>query len=1220
MSMFYGCQRSAFLAACLLGVLASSPAALCDGCDAATAVAPAWRLYDDPTIRGDRRWFADFEEYARLIREYDGKKTSRNPQYVTLRGAYSIPAPNESGRVVRLRLNQSNLRSTRLTFRSGAEHYQIAQDRRNHRSLVAGRVMVPVDPRDSKDGKSLPVHRVTDDGGLWCALGDGLMDLRYQEGRFIVARGPRVLMSFPVEPAPTEMVLAGDARLDLFQVVELPPLELEEDTLHTPPADLRPAALMPWRLDREYYGRETEDAARLIRHDDGSVELHSTNTPVYRTAGAAFGSESPMIVTLKIHSASAGAGISLPTPNRSWLKFYIGKLDGKNVICGEPYEFRELKSSNSDLYLFSSPFFCRAAYGLDFLQIDFSDDGRTWTMYSRQSSLRHRDTSPLRIEMALGGTRRRKTNVPGPEQWIRLSAVDVRTFRLLGGFAGAGTLGGLTQDASSHGWRVACNLALINGWGPAGLRQKAVTDLLDTAVDTGVAPGRVLQSIRALVPFLLPQQMHGNTFSTQLALHLDRLASRMLTDRELDAASDWLELWYELNTGEAKRSRGDRETTTPPLIRDYLYGLRHKKEWEELRLRALEYMFFSRPDSKNLFAAWMLDQAFQHLGDASLEEGLARKQYWLHPLRIMTDRQTANLLNELAVATANDEVERACRILIQDYDKDALSVSQDDDDLYKPAQELLRRTVRSELELRNTLVEQFGRIGLVRVNRAMEQGTFDRLEQIVVQFHGTEAARKALAILADRSLSIGHFVKAAGQYDELIPSLSGVDRTCAVAKRNLALAMSGRRPTEAVAETVSLPGGSFAPDRYRELIESVLVDEAEETGNAPRTPWGPWPANGTPDLRHLMNLPFFASSPIAARQEDKYLLLQQGGALCVIDMDRQKTVWSFGSVEEKTESFSFRPLVLEDRVVAAFPGEKGESILKCFQLSDGSVLWEHKLDDPLAAEPFERGRALFLLTHSRDEHLVLQRIDPACGKPEFSQFLLRHRHQERRRDVVRGIAVDDRVIVSAAGMLICCDDWGRIRWVRRIAFVPPEADPALSEFAHGDDLLEQDGRIVVCSPGAPDLVCVDAETGSLVWTRFQPQRRRLLGLSGDAVLVRNVCSIEAVAAVDGATKWSSPAEPEAICLYPGTSGKLLGIRLDVAGTGDKPDPSAVRRAALFSAADGTEAGSWDLPHDVLPRSDLAAAFAHGRKVLLLTADCEKKRAHKEPSAQLSVLE
>ncbi len=1217
-------QKSALVTTCL-GVLVSAPFCMGGptnnvGTNAAASVVPAWRVYDDPSVRGDHRWMADFDEHATLIEEYEAAKKPHNARYVTLRGAYAIPVPTESGRAVRIRFNQSNLKNTRLTFRSGTNLYQVAQDRTHRHFLSAGRVVLPSELTKGKQSGVHPVHRLTDDGGLWQALADGLMDLRYQDAHFIVARGPRVLLSFPVEPAPMDMVLAGEARLDLFRVLDLPPLEWEQGALHAPPEELQPAALMPWRLDSLFYGREDEDAARLVRHEDGSIELFSSNTPCLRTAEATFRSESPMVITLKILSASAGAGVYLPGPNRSPLKFYIGKLNGRNVICRSPHDLGKQMSPFQDLHVLESPFFCRATYGLDFVQIDFSNDGRTWVTHSRQALHRHHAFSPLRVAMVLGGTRRQKHNAPGPEQSIRLSAVAVDTFRLLEGLVDPAILSGVPPDSSGHEWRMACNRALINGWAPAELRQKAVDDFLMTAVDAGVAPGRVLQCIRSLVPFMQPPQKYGNTSSSRLAGHLDGLGNRMLMNGQPELAAEWLDLWYELDTYESRRVRGRAEVSPPPIIRGYLYGLRHEQEWEELLLRSLEYMFFARPEKQNLLASWMLDQALDHLDGVPREEAFARKQYWLHPLRIMTDRQTANLLNELAAATANDEFERACRILIQEYDKDALSLSGDDDGLYMPAQDLLRDAIRSEPELQDVLVEQFGRIGLIRVNRAVEQGTLDQLEQIVVQFHGTEAARKALAILADRSLSLGHFVKAAGQYDELIPSLSGAERTSAVAKRNLALAMSGRRPPEAVTETVSFPGGSFTSDQYGKLIESVLVHRAEEDGHAPGKPWGPWPAGETPTVRQLTDLPFFAASPVGVRQKDKYLLLQQGGALSAIDVDGARAAWSHGSVDAKSALFSFRPLVLEDRVFAALSEKKGEAVLKCLQLDKGNVLWERKLVDLPAADPFKGGRDLFLLSHSFDEHLVLQRINPANGEPEFTQHLLRHRHEERRRDNVRAIASDRRVVVSAAGMLICCDDLGRIRWVRRIACVPAEADPALSEFYHSDDLVGKDGRIVVCGPGAPELVCVDAETGSVVWTKFQPQRRRLLGLAGETVVVRNITSIEAVSIADGKTKWHSPANREGVSRYLGDPGKLLNIRFDVAEMNNKRVPGAVRSAELLSAADGTPIASWDLPHDVLPRSDIYAAFGYGRKVLLLTGDDEKKRANKEPSAQLCVVE
>jgi len=1223
--MFQRLQKRAFLAACG-GVLLTASVRAAEGTDsvgtnAVAEAVPAWRLYDDPSARGDHRWIADFDEHVRLIEEYDGKEKPHSGKRVTIHGAYSIPAPTESGRVVRMRFDSSHFRNTRLLFHAGPEQYQVVAESGSRYFLTAGRVLESLRPTAMKKGKPLPAHRVTDDGGLWYAFADGLMDLRYQGGQFVVAMGPRVLMSFPVKAAPTNMILLGETRLNLFQVLNLPPLVPEDDNTHTSPEKLRPADRMPWRLDGQYHGRHDEDPARLIRHDDGSVELLSENAQSARSAEAQFKSESPVVITLKIHSASAGAGISVPGPNRGFLKFYIGKLDGRNVICREPYEFRELKNPQADLHVLRSPFFCRATYGLDFIQIDFSDDGRIWATYSRQTLHRHHAISPLCVGMLLGGTRHRKKDVSGPGQRIRLSAVDVRPFRLLEGFVDPGILHGTPPDTSRRDWRMACNWALINGWAPAELRQKAVADFLDTALDSDAEPGQVLQSIRSLVPFMQPPQRHRSKFTPNLMTRLERLGDRMLATRQLDPVREWLAAWYALDLPEWRRSRANYETSPPALVRSYLHRLRHEERWEELRLRSLEYTLLARPGSRNLLAAWMLDQAMDHLDDVSCEEDFARERYWLHPLRITADRETENLLNELTAATRAGEFERACRILINGYDGDSLSVSREDGSLYKPARDILREFVRSEPKLRRVLVEEFSQIGLIRLNRARERGTLDELEQIAVQFEGTEAARKALAILADRGFSMGQFAMASERYAAVVPFLTGEERNTMLAKRNLALALSGQQPTEPVTGTVTLPGGILSAEQYAGLIASALRQSPTVDETHPGEPReGSWPSRETPVLRHVMDLPFFAASPIGARQEGKFLLLQQGGVLHVIDMDLLKTAWSHGSVEQKTEPFSFRPLVLGDRVVAAVSDKQKSAALKCFDLQDGRVVWERAVGDSLVADPFRQGRALFLLARSSDEHLVLQRIDPATGEPEFEQYLLRHRHDEKRRNIVRGIAFGRSIAISAAGMLICCDGWGATRWVRRIAFVPPDADPALSVFSRSDDLIERDGRIIVCSPGAPEIVCVDADTGRLLWSKFLPQRRRLLGLSGDTVLVRNTSSDEAINIADGKTRWWSPVDREGISRRLGPSGNVLELRFDSTQPDKETGRGTVRRAALLSATEGEELGSWEFSHDILPQTEISAVFAYGRRLLILTGDSEKKRAHKEPSAQLCVLE
>jgi len=65
---------------------------------------PAWKLFDDPTARGDMRWLASVDDVLRPIgnARWDYKEDN---QRIDLKGQYAMTPPTADGRAVRLRFN-----------------------------------------------------------------------------------------------------------------------------------------------------------------------------------------------------------------------------------------------------------------------------------------------------------------------------------------------------------------------------------------------------------------------------------------------------------------------------------------------------------------------------------------------------------------------------------------------------------------------------------------------------------------------------------------------------------------------------------------------------------------------------------------------------------------------------------------------------------------------------------------------------------------------------------------------------------------------------------------------------------------------------------------------------------------------------------------------------------------------------------------------------------
>jgi hypothetical protein len=1248
----------------LTNAVATSPAST----NAAAAIEPAWRVYDDPGMRGDHRWVSEFAQHTKRLDNDEKEKRNENrfaSGAMTIRGRYAIPAPDASGRVVRMRLHLEGQRHLRLSFRCGDQQYMVWSDQHHYQYLLAGKV-TGLAPFRKDRNKAFHVRRVTDDGGLWYTYADGFLEIRYQDGQFVIARGPMVLLSFPIEEAPRDMVLDMKGSLRLFQVLTLPPLLFEPDPFLAPLDTPSAAGDLAWRM--RSHGQD--DAARLIRNEAGAVELVSEDTEHPIRADLPFRTKAPAILLMKIDSCTPGAGISVPYLSQEGLSLYVGEANGLRVICTDPSQENSMRTSFDNGLIVDETFYCRAVYGMDFIQIDLSSDGRTWFNYN-MTPLRDRSgVSTLSIGMMLAGDRarvaqktrekavkarerrakqthlqaaRRKArrdlergktvdmkifddpveeetvSSKGVRQQMRISHVVIRAVPVFDGFVDSEMINGVPSDVTGTAWRLASNHALLNEWAPASVRQEAAVDMVDALVDTADT-ALVLKAVREAAPFMLPPKRSGSQQSVDCELLLHKLGNRMLIDDNIELSREWLDAWYSLNFSEMKIRRRSEDISPPPVVRTVLYDLYGRKEWEQLRRRALEYMFFSLPGSKNLLGSWMLDQASDNLGVPAGDEGLMRSHFWMHPFRIRTDRETQNMLIDFFSSLKTGENARACKLLVKGYDANALTVMPNDEDLYAPVGVLLKSILDSNKALQQRLVDDFGRVGLIRLNRALEQGRMKDLEQIAIQFHGTDAARKALSSLGDYNLTAGQFQEAVNRYNPLIPEASGQEQSNLIAKRNLALAMMGERATERVIDTVSLPGGDMSAKQYEEMLETLLkkhrsvkefVDVNPEIAQSK-------PSRNDLDLHHIADLPFFMTQPINSTVKGQYLLMQQGRVLTAIDMAARKVAWSSGTADPKYERFAYDPLVLADRVVAAVYVDNTR-VMRCFNLSDGRVLWDMPFSDHVVSSPFRIGNALFIVTSTTDKYLTLNRIRLSDGQPVFARQLIRHHVREGQIPFADTAASSSSVVIASLGMLVCCNEWGEINWVRRLTFVPPDVDPELSATFPSGNCMIIDGQVIICSPSSPSIDSVDLATGRKVWSRFRPQRRELLGQAGDLVLVRNRFGIEALRVMDGQREWGTRADEEGTSILLGRSGAILDIRLDRVDA--KPaSENVVRRATLVSTDDGRGLASWDLTQKETTLHDVVYSFHQGEKVFVVTRDYEKHRHRKEPCARLCVLE
>ncbi|MEM7392551.1 MAG: PQQ-binding-like beta-propeller repeat protein, partial [Verrucomicrobiota bacterium] len=624
-----------------------------------------------------------------------------------------------------------------------------------------------------------------------------------------------------------------------------------------------------------------------------------------------------------------------------------------------------------------------------------------------------------------------------------------------------------------------------------------------------------------------------------------------------------------------------------------------------LRREALRYRFYQNPGRDNLIANWMSDQA----GGVPTEGDTGLKHLWSQPLRLSSDRETENLLGEISSALEDGEVDRACRILIKGEVSNALAGSPTDPDLHQPAAAVLRTIIKNHPEMQQHLAEKYERTGLIRLGRARTSGDARAIEQIPIQFMGTKAANQALALLADRDFSMGHFSKAIVRYNALLPQLEGQEKSNLVAKRNLAMAMSGVAPAETISEPVELPGRSFSADEFEKMIQEALAVhgvKSSETSPEQQTAGLPPSGKREAEVKVVAGLPIHGHGPVGALQAGHLLLLQQHGLLTAFDLKQQKSIWTHGTFDPGKHLATVRPLVADGRLYTILPDGDGV-FLKCFLLDGFKEEWKTAIQGRMVSDPVIQASTLFLLTVSADEYLHLNRIDAARGQPEPSIMLVRHVRDEREENLIRLLPTPHQLLIPVRGAVVACDPWGVIQWIRRMPFVPPEADPMLT--AEGDTptlMLNGDG-VITCHPSSPRLMDIEPETGDVRWETFQPQRRFLLKRTDEFVVIRNRHSVEALDRRTGQRAWRSPVESDATTFVSGPE-ELLGLRLDPPT--DKKNPGKPERWIKRYSSDHGEVGETiPVPSGSNEVHNIQRVFAWEGRLFTLSPDATKEEPH-----------
>ncbi len=229
-----------------------------------------------------------------------------------------------------------------------------------------------------------------------------------------------------------------------------------------------------------------------------------------------------------------------------------------------------------------------------------------------------------------------------------------------------------------------------------------------------------------------------------------------------------------------------------------------------------------------------------------------------HPLIEESNKEGFSMLAEFESALDGKEYRDACRTITSGaaFDMHGLLPDPHDPELFVSFDLAVDTAMRRDAALRETMIRQFGPLGMLQVRRAMNEQDAAAVASATIRYRGTEAAGEALVWLGDRALSGGDFHAARTCYRQALRD-AGPSVAERVAPRDrMAAAMlgidAGHPATGAVTLGEVQLGAAEFESMVAEMRRTHASSSAETSGagdewNAPPVA----PAPGGFDVREL---------------------------------------------------------------------------------------------------------------------------------------------------------------------------------------------------------------------------------------------------------------------------------------------------------------------------------------------------------------------------------
>lgn len=1039
-------------------------------------------------------------------------------------GFFELRAPWPAGKTLTIWTSEQQNDSLRLHLWSGEQGLTLEARQRPHEQWTAyGVTKRPHEPLPQSYAYA------ADDLGRAQRTGQAPVDLRYHDGRIFVSRGDILLLSAPLEAAPTSVYFEGTVTLKgigLVDVADMPERWLADAT---PPS--QPIVGATWL-------QELPPGAKFEPRGDagGTLSVADTTKPAW--AALPLEPDGLYVLDCDVAAADAQTGLYLGdekgTP-RYALGFHTYR-DGEALHFAQAryndtkprYQYQPKQGPPPALRL---PAKIRLVCGAGVVKVLASRDGRSWGEI--MEPLRGVDGVPPTVGIYCAPGK-------GPRR-IALAEVRRRTYlKPRDDFAGKAPA---FPAAGGYGEWLAAALADDDLDEPYWLAAQAL-DLLTRGVRYDVAR-TLLAGLATPIP---TREGAGDAIGLRL-IDFDTLA---LAAEPVDTAT--LPRWSanlrelgddvegaakpaaEKNRLSALRRRwmeaplttnGRLPALPPEIVRDEILNLFRASRWNELDDFCRELHFFGgrldpnarkQPQREPIMALvdWAAALAERRrtvaAGRLPTPPQIAFQSEWRHPLVEQFGKEGYNVLAELETALQEKAYADACRIITGVTAAQAVGLLPNaaDPDLLVSLPGAVAQAMRTHAELRTVMQRDYGDLAQLRFRQATAEGDVDAVEALTTQFYGTAAAAQAQTWLGDRALAQGDAPRAETHYRAARSELpDGGDAAGIAARLRLAAALQGRDSGDAPAASVRLGDWTLTPAEFertcRELRARAPQAEygprsASETATSELTSAVPPPAR--PILKKFATFDgdvgkSFEQPPqrdvdyyrtqIATTFTAKRLIVSNRFQVAAFELADGKLAWRTALGGEQGRSYQWPrvampPVVVDDRLFVRRLTANGPE-LACLNVSDGRVAWRSPRGEVVASDPLVAGdrvlAVVFTVPQQDTLDLELTTYEARSGKVVSRRPLAMLRDYWKRELPCSLLAAGDTLLVGAAGCVVGCSPEGELRWLRKLPWVPPSVATGAAT------TLRSAGEKCYVAGMANDYYMLDVRGGGLdpAWTR-----------------------------------------------------------------------------------------------------------------------------------------